>query len=81
MRADRSSSVPVSAQGRLTLEFALLPDKLVVGVQDKEVVDIGRRDEVLLAPGSRVYAPPSEKNNIGAADVGGMTVSGERRGA
>lgn len=81
MRANRCGSVSVPAQWRLSLEFALLPNQLIIGVQHDEVVDVCRRNEVLLAPSSRVYTPASEKDDIRTADVGTMAIAGKRRRA
>jgi len=71
--------VSVSTQRRLSLEFALLPNQLIISVKHNEVVDVRRRDEVLLSSGSRIDAPSSEKDNIWTTDVGSMTISRQRR--
>lgn len=79
VRANGRCSVAVPAQRRLALEFALLPDELVISVENDKVVDIGWRDEVLLASGTRVDAPASEEYDVRPTDVGSMAVAGKRR--
>lgn len=76
MGAYRRRSMPVPAQGGLPLEFTLLPHKLILRIQNDKVVDVGGRDEVLFASGSGVYAPAAEEDDVGAADVGGVAVTG-----
>ena len=71
----------VSAQRRLPLEFPLLPYQLVVCIQHDEVVDVRRRDEILLPPCPWVYRPSSEENNVRTWNIGCVAVSLERRGS
>lgn len=77
--ANRCGSVAVSAQGRLALELSLLPNQLVVGVQHDKVIDVRRRDEVLLTSRPRVDAPTPEKDYVGTTDVRSMAVPWQRR--
>jgi hypothetical protein len=67
--------VAIPAQWWLSLELALLPNELIIGIQHDEVVDIRRRDEVLLSPGARIYTPSSKENDIGATDIGTVSIS------
>lgn len=71
----------VSAQRRLPLKFALFPYQLVLCVQHNEVVDVGGRDEILLTSCAGIYIPTAEEDDIGAADIGGVAVSGQRGSA
>ena len=78
MRADRSSTMSVSTQWRLTLELAFLPNQLVVSIQHYKVVDIWRGNEVLFPSGSWIDAPPSKEYDVRTWDVGTVSVSRQR---
>lgn len=69
----------VPAQWGLTFEFAFLPNQLVLCVENYEVVNICWWNEVLLATGTRVDAPPTEEDDVRSTDVRSMAVSRERR--
>ena len=78
VRSDWCRWVTVSAQRWLAFKFSLLPHQFVVCVQDNEIVDVSGRNEILLPTGSWIDAPTSKEDDIGATDVGCMTVSGQR---
>ena len=70
--------MPISTQWWLPLELPLLPNQLIIRIQDDEVIDVRRRNEVLLSSCTGIYTPAAEEDDVGAADVGGVTVSWER---
>ena len=71
----------VTTEGRLAFEFPFLPDQFVICVENNEVVDIRRRNEVLLASCSRINGPSSEEYDVRTADVGRVSVAGQGRSA
>ena len=79
VRTDWSCCVTITTQRRLTLEFTFLPNKLVVCVEDDEVVDVWRWDEILFSSCAWVDRPSTEEDDIGSADVGSVSVSWKRR--
>jgi hypothetical protein len=65
----------VSTKWRLALELSLLPNEFIISIQDDKVVNIGRRNEVLLSSGAGVDTPSSEENDIRTTDVSSVAVT------
>lgn len=68
----------VSAQRRLPFELSFFPNQFIVSVEDDEVVNVCRRDEILFSSCARVDGPPSEEDNIRPADISSVPITRER---
>lgn len=64
VRTDGGCGVAVSTQGWLALESSFLPNELVLGVEDNEVVNICWGDKVLFPSRPGVVAPASEEYDV-----------------
>jgi hypothetical protein len=73
--------MPISTQRWLALESSLLPNQLIVRIEHNKVVDIGWRDEVLLASRTRVDTPSAKEDDIRPTDVSCVSIARQRRSA
>lgn len=69
----------IPAQRRLSFEFTLLPNQFVISIKHNEIVNVCRRNEVLLSSGSGIDTPSTEKDDIRTTDIGTVAVTRERR--
>ena len=79
MRTNWGCSVTISTQWWLSFEFSFFPDELVIGIENNKVINICRRNEILLSSCPWVDAPSSEEDNIRAANIGSMAITREWR--
>ncbi len=79
VRANRSCRMTISAQWRLSLESSLFPYKFIICIQHNKVINIRRRNEVLLTSSAWIDAPTSKKYDVRSTDVCCMSIPWKRR--